>query len=277
MRPAALLGLVGLLLAGRAAAMEPLDGPTLQAHLESLADILAMRTGGALPVLDEADYQRLAAGATVMRQQEIEDSETLGATVFRVAEVEGWRLWLAICDRDHHEEFMPHIREGVMLLDEGHSRLVYQYLGLPGIKDRHWIIRTRTNGPLWTASGETAWESSWSLEPGAEEMIPTYVENGDIEKIDAKQAEDAIVTPINDGCWLLVDLPDDRCFIAYQDLSDIGGKVPPWVVNELGPGGLTKLVIKVEERAKSIEQFFSTERPPPKAPDGTDIEQLRID
>ncbi len=273
----AVAALLCALISSHAAGAEPLDGPGLQAHLESLADVLAMREGGALPALDEADYRRLAAGATVMKQQEMEGSETLGATVFRVADVEGWRLWLAICDRDHHEEFMPHIREGVMLLDEGHSRLVYQYLQLPGIKDRHWIIRTRTNGPMWLASGRTVWESSWSLEPGAEDLIPTYLESGAIEKIDAEQAGDAIVTPINDGCWLLVDLPDGRCYIAYQDMSDIGGKVPPWVVNEFGPGGLSKLVLEVEKRGRAIEQHFSADRPPPKAPDGTDVEQLQID
>ena len=207
----------------------------------------------------------------------MEGSEVLGATVFDVCDVEAWRIWLAICDRDHHEEFMPHIREGVCLADFGHSRLVYQYLALPAVRDRHWVIRTRTNGPLWQQSGRSVWESSWVLEPDAEDLIQTYIEAGAIEKVSAEQAEDAIITPRNDGCWLLVDLPDGRCFVAYQDLSDIGGRVPAWLVNELGPSGLASLVQKVEERALQIELYFSEDRPPPVAPDGSPVEQLQLD
>ena len=263
-----------LLTSGPAVAGTSLDAEGLAAHMASIADLLMDRVGGPLPALDDADYAALAAGQDVIEQQAMDDTETLGATVFRVCNVQAWQIWLAICDRDHHEEFMPHIREGVCLADFGHSRLVYQYLALPVIKDRHWVIRTRTNGPLWNRSGHTIWESSWELEPGAEELISEYMEQGAIEKVTADQAEDAVVTPRNDGCWLLVDLPDDRCFVAYQDLSDIGGKVPAWLVNELGPSGLAKLVQKVEARAERIEEFFGEDRPPPAAPDGTRVEQL---
>jgi len=244
--------------------------------MASIAELLDDRVGGSLPELDEADYAALALGRDVLKQQSMDDTDMLGATVFRICDVEAWRIWLAICDRDHHEEFMPHIREGVCLADFGHSRLVYQYLSLPAIKDRHWVIRTRTNGPLWTRSGHSIWESSWELEPGAEELISEYLEKGAIEKVTAEQAADAVVTPRNDGCWLLVDLPDEQCFVAYQDLSDIGGKVPAWLVNELGPSGLANLVLKVEARARRIEQFFDDDRPPPAAPDGTRVEQLEL-
>jgi len=257
-----------------AAAGDRLDGEGLAAHLESIAELLADRIGGALPELTDAEYASLAAGRDVIKQQAMDDTAMLGATVFTVSDVQAWRIWLAICDRDHHEEFMPHIREGVCLTDFGHSRLVYQYLALPAVKDRHWVIRTRTNGPLWNRSDRTIWESSWELEPGAEDLIDEYMAAGAIEKVTADQVADAVVTPRNDGCWLLVDLPDGRCFVAYQDLSDIGGKVPAWLVNELGPSGLAGLVQKVEARGRQIEDFFDEQRPPPAAPDGTRVEQL---
>ena len=261
-------------LASSARADTKLDAAGLSAHMTAIAHLLEDRIGGPLPVLTDADYLQLAAGQDVISQQAMDDTNMLGATVFRVCDVEAWRIWLAICDRDHHEEFMPHIREGVCLADFGHSRLVYQYLALPAIKDRHWVIRTRTNGPLWNRSGHTIWESSWELEPGAEELISGYLEQGAIEKVTAGQAADAVVTPRNDGCWLLVDLPAAQTFVAYQDLSDIGGNVPAWLVNELGPSGLAKLVQKVEARASQIEQFFDEERLPPAAPDGSRVEQL---
>ncbi len=263
-----------VLLVAPARADTKLDAAGLSAHMASIASMLEDRVGGPLPELTDADYARLASGEDVIAQQAMDDTDMLGATVYRVCDVEAWRIWLAICDRDHHEEFMPHIREGVCLTDFGHSRLVYQYLALPAIKDRHWIIRTRTNGPLWNRSGRTIWESSWELEPGAEDLITEYLEQGAIEKITADQANDAVVTPRNDGCWLLVDLPGEQTFVAYQDLSDIGGNVPAWLVNELGPSGLAKLVQKVEARARQVEQFFDEDRPPPAAPDGTRVEQL---
>ncbi len=275
MRP--LLLLVGALLwAPHARAADPLDGAGLAAHLESLEATLTERQGGTLPQLSESDFVRLASGEPVIMQQTMEGTDTLGATVFHVAEVQAWQIWLAICDRDHHEEFMPHIREGVCLDDFGHSRLVYQYLSLPAVKDRHWIIRTRTNGPLWATSGHTVWESYWELEPDAQSLIEAYAEQGVIEKITSDEIDAAVVTPRNDGCWLLIDLPDGRCFIAYQDLSDIGGKIPSWLVNEFGPGGLVKLVREVEKRAANIDQHFGTDRPPPAAPDGSKVEQLQL-
>ncbi len=279
---AAVLLAVALGLPAPAAATPPssvgddglLDGAALAAHWTSLEETLALRAGGALPALEDADWNALAAGETVIKQQQIAGSDMLGATVFRVSDVAAWRIWLAICDRDHHEEFMPHIAEGVCLEDFGDSRLVYQYLALPAVRDRHWIIRTRTNGPLWLASDKTVWESSWSLEPDAAALIDRYGEAGAIPRIDAAARDTAIVTPINDGCWLLVDLPDGRTLIAYQDLSDIGGKVPAWLVNEIGPGGLARLVVAVERRGASIEDTFDDTRPPPAAPDGTAVEQL---
>jgi len=261
-----------ILLHGPALAGDRLDGTELAEHLASLADVLTQRQGGPLPDLSSEEHARLAAGKAVIHQQELEGTDMLGATVFQVCDVQAWRIWLAICDRDHHEEFMPHISEGVCLEDFGHSRLVYQYLALPGVRDRHWVIRTRTNGPLWLASDRTVWESSWELEPDADALIERYLESGAIEKVTAEQSEAAIVTPRNDGCWLLVDLPDGRCFVAYQDLSDIGGNVPAWLVNELGPSGLVNLVNKVAQRAATIERFFSEIRLPPAAPDGTAVE-----
>ncbi len=274
-------GLVALLLAlappGPAASSTALDGPSLAAHLDSLAPLLASRQGGELPELSEEDWDRLAGGGAVIKQQTLDGTAMLGATVFTVTDVAAWRIWLAICDRDHHEEFMPHIREGVCLEDQGHSRLVYQYLALPAIRDRHWVIRTRTNGPLWLSSERTIWESSWSLEPDAEALITRYHEAGRIENVEADAVAAAIVTPRNDGCWLLVDLPDGRTFIAYQDLSDIGGRVPAWLVNELGPSGLRGLVDEVTARGRDIERHFSADRPPPAAPDGSVVEQLQLD
>ena len=265
-----------LVMTPRAQAADPLDGPGLAEFMESLEPLLAGRKGGDLPDLSESDFVHLASGEPVIKQQTMDGTDTLGATVFHVADVQAWQIWLAICDRDHHEEFMPHIKEGVCLEDFGHSRLVYQYLSLPAVKDRHWIIRTRTNGSLWTTSGHSVWESYWELEPDADALIQTYSEQGAIERISSDEIEAAVVTPRNDGCWLLIDLPDGRCFIAYQDLSDIGGKIPSWLVNEFGPGGLVKLVREVEKRGASIEQYFDADRPPPAAPDGTRVEQLQL-
>lgn len=274
----ALLPLAPLLVASSPClGAELMDGPELQAHMASLESLLAQREGSSLPGLGEADYAKLARGETVIKQQTLDGTAMLGATVFQVTDVAAWRIWLAICDRDHHEEFMPHIEEGVCLLDQGHSRLVYQYLELPGIKDRHWIIRTRTNGVLWLASDRTIWESSWELDPAAGQLIRGYFDAGSIENVSEEQVDAAIVTPRNDGCWLLIDLPDGRTYIAYQDLSDIGGKVPAWLVNELGPSGLKGLVDKVAQRGREIEQHFSATRPPPRAPDGSEVQQLDID
>jgi len=262
-----------LLLAGAAAA-GPLDGPGLQAHLESIAELLALRQGGALPALDEADYARLAGGKAVLEEQTDGQRNLVRGTVFRVAETEAWRIWLALSDNDHHEDFMPYVREGAVLESSAGTKLAYQYLEMPAVKDRHLITRARDNGALWQRSGKTIWESVWWLEPDSEDDVAGYIERGLIEHVTAEQAADAIFTPANDGYWLLVELPDSRTLIVYQTFSDIGGKVPSWVVNEFGPQSMDKLTRVIETRGQGIEAVFASGNAAPRAPDGSVIQQL---
>ncbi len=273
MRAAAVgIGLALLVLAGPARAAEPLDGPGLEAHLASLAELLALRQGGAIPALSDGDYARLAGGKAVLVEQL--DGALVRGTVFRVAETEAWRIWLALADNDHHEDFMPHVREGAVLEQAGGTKLAYQYLEMPAVKDRHLITRARDNGALWRASGKTIWESVWWLEPGSEDDVAGYIEQGRIEHVSAEEAAGAIFMPANDGYWLLVELPDGRTLIVYQTFSDIGGKVPSWVVNEFGPQSMDELTRVIEARGKDIEGVFASAAAAPPAPDGTPVEQL---
>ena len=257
------------------AASTPLDGEGVAAHMAAIDDLLAMRQAGPLPVLTGEDYDQLAGGATVIKEQETGSGALRRVTVFRVADTAAWRIWLALSDGEHHEEFMPNISVSAHLGMDGPWRQHYQYMSLPAVKDRQWVIRARDNGALWNASGKRIWESHWTDEPRAAELIQRGLEDGKITGIGADDVEAAITTTSNEGYWLLVELPDDRTFIAYQSFSDLGGKVPSWIVNEIGPAGLKKLVTIVETRGRSIEQHFGADRPPPPAPDGSAVEQLK--
>jgi len=267
------LCLAAALPAGGARGADPLDGPGLKAHLASLADLLAQREGGAIPTLTDGDHAKLATGKAVLKEHK--DGELIRGTVFRVAETEAWRIWLALSDNDHHEDFMPYVREGAVLEQAGGTKLAYQYLEMPAVKHRHLITRARDNGALWQASGKTIWESVWWLEPDSEDDVAGYIERGLIQHVTAEEAAEAIFTPANDGYWLLVELPDGRTLIVYQTFSDIGGKVPAFVVNEFGPQSMDKLTRVIETRGQAIESVFSSAAAAPPAPDGSPVEQLR--
>lgn len=261
---------------GPAAVAGTLTGSEISTHLASNSSLLAMRQAAALPTLTTKEYSYLADGKGVLKEERRDGERLIRATYLRVVDVAAWRLWLALADSDQHEEFMPYIEESAVLEIGGGTKLAYQYMGLPaGIRDRHWIIRSWDNGGLWNSSGKTIWETHWSMEPDSEEMVLAYLEEGLIDKVSAEQVEQALFTPTNEGYWLLVELPDGRCLVAYQAVSDIGGNVPTWLVNELGPAGLKKLVGVIEERGRGIEGTFREGHTPPPAPDGGVIEQLR--
>jgi len=258
---------------GPARAADPLDGPGLQAHMDSIAPHLDGRKGAALPALSEGDYAKLATGKAVLKEQKDEGNDLIRGTVYRVAETEAWRIWLALSDNDTHEDFMPYVREGAVLSQSGGSKLAYQYLEMPAVKDRQIVTRARDNGALWAASGKTIWESVWWMEPGFDDDVAGYIDGGQIQHVTAEEAEEAVDMVSSEGYWLLVELPDDRTLIVYQSLCDVGGKIPSWLINEFGPSGLDKLTRVIEERGKAIEGTFDGRTPPP-APDGSRVQQL---
>ncbi len=257
-----------------AAAGEPLDGPGLKAHMAAIDGWLGMRKGAALPALSDDDYATLATGKGVLEEQVDEGSKLIRATFFRVVEVEAWRLWVGLADCNQHDQFMPHVQESVILEEGRDGKLTYQFLSLPMVKARHWVVRGWDNGALWTTSGKTIWESAWTLEPGAEEVAAAALEGGLIADVTAEEMDDAVLTSVNEGYWLLVELPDGRVLVAYQAFSDIGGKVPTWLINEMGPPGLARMVQKMDERGRVIETHYAHGEAPPPAPDGSALPQL---
>ncbi len=257
-----------------ASAGEPLDGPGLKTHLTSIDSWLDMRRGAGLPVLTDAEFASLAAGKGVLSEQVDEDSKLIRATFFRLVEIDAWRLWVGLADCNQHDQFMPHVQESVVLEEGRNGKLTYQYLSLPMVKGRQWVVRGWDNGPLWTASGGTVWESAWTLEPGSEEVANRFRESGVITDVSEEEMADGIYTTVNEGYWLLVDLPDGRVLVAYQAFSDIGGKVPAWLINEMGPPGLARMVQTMDERGRVIETFYAHGEPPPPAPDGSALPQL---
>ncbi len=271
----ALLVSATLCTADRARAADRLDGDGIRGHLDASAHLLAQRRAPALPELTMRDCWDLSEGHGVLEESRGSDG-LVRATYFQVVDVDAWRLWLALSDSDQHEQFMPYIAESAVLERGPGTKLVYQYMDLPpGVKDRNWVIRSWDNATLWDASSRKLWETWWTLEPGGPEDALAFLEMGFIEAVDTDQVTSAIYTPVNEGYWLLMDLPDGRVLIAYQAVSDFGGKVPTWLVNELGPSSLKKLVQVVAERGRRIEDTFPAGTTPPPAPDGNPVAQLR--
>ncbi len=269
------IALLALVLGTFPANAEPLSAPQLDAHVTSLSRLMQMRRGAALPPLTQRHFIDLSEGKGVLVEGSRGSDGLVRATYFRVVDVAAWRLWLALSDSDHHEEFMPYIRESAVIESGGGTKLAYQYMALPaGAKPRHWVIRSWDNAELWKASGRTLWETYWTLEPGADELVDAFVDEGFVEHVDTDDLDAALYTVTNEGFWLLVELSGDRTLVAYQAVSDIGGKVPTWLVNEIGPAGLKKLVSVIEVRGRSIEGHFPADRIPPPAPDGNPVEQL---
>jgi hypothetical protein len=121
------------------------------------------------------------------------------------------------------------------------GRRVFQFLPVPLLTDRWWVIDVRQNDGLASASGGRMREQSWAT-------------NGDFSLPTAStQAWGAKGMPIasTQGSWVLIDLDGANTLVEYYTWADPGGSIPASIANTFADSGIEGSVRTFEKLAKA--------------------------
>ena len=177
-----------------------------------------LRRGGTAPQISQDEITRAFTGEIVAGVEVVENIKAGKGYAIGVFDVPIGRIWRGVCDEDHHAGALKvdrsEVVEGAARADD---RTLFQYLDVPIVSDRWWLVQLSFNEHLYTASQSRAWELSWVDRQGdtalRTRLGPRYTGKG-------------VGVAWTKGAWLLIDLGNGRTFIEYHTWSDPGGKVP---------------------------------------------------
>lgn len=125
-------------------------------------------------------------------------------------------VWMVLNDEARMLEELPLSASGVIGGDLHGERRVFEYMPLPLVSDRWWVVDIEHNERLYAESDATVWEMAWK------NADPHVVETTHFAPVAAGGIPAAWTT----GSWLLVDLGDDGTWMEYTTWSDPGGSLP---------------------------------------------------
>lgn len=159
------------------------------------------------------------------------------------------QMWVSC--QDTHFVQSAAIQEARLGSVSGHT-LWYGFLDLPRpFSDRHWVVEVWNNEALAGATENRAWEHAWRLVPGGVANAKDAVAAGKVKKTTVDMWEDAIETPINDGAWLAVALPDGRTLFGYHAATHVGGAIPENLMLQYVKATLDTTLRDIEKRART--------------------------
>jgi len=153
--------------------------------------------------------------------------------------------WLSITE-DSKVKAVKGLTEIVLRGRWGSNKLLYQHLDLPWpLQDRHWAIALQGNPALAKSSG--VWERSWKLDLAAMELAAPRM---------GSVYQEALVTPVNEGGWLLVELAPRDTLVLYQARASFGGGVPDSAVEGWALSNMVELLQKFEQGALGMRSSY---------------------
>ena len=198
---------------------------TSLAHAASGADIAAQleswraqRGLDTAPKIDASVYQAALNGEISKGIEVVEDIKAAKGYAVAVFDIPIEQLWKAIADEDHHANNLAvQVSETVQGTPRTHDHTLFQFLDVPMVSDRWWLVNIRYTASLYTQSNGKLWELTWRDRNKDQALIDT---------LDLSQFDDAMPVAWTKGAWLLLKLSDGRTLIEYHTWSDPGGSVP---------------------------------------------------
>jgi len=212
-----------------------------------VAQILAARRERAQEIPDiPADAYTRALGGEVVSGIEFVDGAKAGkgwGVMVYDAPVEA--VWQAVNDEETYPGRMPLAVSKVVAGQKHRSgRTLFQYMELPVVNDRWWMVRVSHNAALYEASGGDYWESTWTAatDPSLLQGTPY-----------AEMLVDSVPVEFTTGAWLLVRLPDGRTLGEYWTWSDPGGALPAGLASRFAGGAIKDTLVEMGEIAHERE------------------------
>ena len=217
------------------------EARTVAEGLAILDPLRSQRAADAAPTVPADAYTRAASGEHVKGIQSVEGvaaSKGWGVAVFDLP-VEA--VWKAVNDEKRFAGRLPVSESAVVAgTPNRDGRYLFQYMPLPVVDDRWWVVHMDHNAGLYQQSGGVVWELSWKDATDASRVAGTSWE---------AKVEDATPVAWTHGSWLLVDL-EGKTLVEYFVWSDPGGSIPAGPASKFAGGAVLDTLAAMEQLAR---------------------------
>ena len=190
-----------------------------------LAGAIALVLTGALTARggDGAIYGKIA-----VEKRDVEGSALHEIRATLHAAVPPEAILTTLWKHDQYLEFIPYMKHLEVLRDDGDTRIVYEQLAAPLVKDRDLTLRVHRS--IDPATGVCEFTSTAVPDEGPPE-------NDDYVRVRTSTSR-----------WQLVPSPDGGTDVTYTIRADGGGFTPDWMVNIAQRSAVPKLLRAVVAR-----------------------------
>jgi hypothetical protein len=194
------------------------------------------------PPLEGDVWDNLATTGQARLRSGAEVQQVVGLGIFPAPQAQ---VWLALTD-DRPSEAIAGLTEIALRGAWTSPKLLYGHLDLPWpFQDRQWVIELRNNTALAQSSG--VWERHWSPKPEALELArPTM----------GAALDSALLTPENEGNWILLALSPTQTLGIYQTRVSMGGVVPDSAVDAWAASSLKEVFDKYTRNALNMPAHY---------------------
>ncbi|MEZ4316274.1 MAG: hypothetical protein R3F61_02170 [Myxococcota bacterium] len=219
--------MTGILIGVGAYAFTPAE---IEARVAEVAPHRTHRMGQHDPAIPARAYTTVAGGEVATGLTAVEGLNARIAWGLGVLDAPIGAVFSAVNDDRNKPD---HSKLSHVTLLEGeycaNRRVVFQYLPIPIVSDRWWVIEQRINTRIAEAS-----------EGRVREMVWVKLDDGTPHLDDGSKAlvSHAVQAESNDGAWWLVALDDHHTLVEFWALSDPGGNIPAGLAGQFASGSI---------------------------------------
>lgn len=215
---------------------------TMQARLDAVAPLHELRHSTIHPTITRAVLETLGAGDVATGLKPVDGKSAKIAWGVKLIEVPIRALFSAVNDdlnKPQHSK-LSHVR----VLQGSYCdprRLTFQFLPVPLVNDRWWVVEQKRNTALAAASGGSVRELTWVRQRQGEPLLDATARSIASGGVEAEE---------NDGGWWLLALDAKTTLIQFWALSDPGGSVPAGLVSPFASRSIRETFGEMEALAR---------------------------
>lgn len=214
----------------------------LQARLDEVKPLASLRLSTIHPSIPPSALQTAASGSAATGLESVPGKVAKIAWGVAVLQVPIAKLFSAVNDDLNKPSYskLSHVR---LLQGEycAARRLAFQFLPVPVVTDRWWVIEQRRNTVLNERSQGAVRELIWVKQAdGTPHLDPVAL----------AIANQGMQATENDGGWWLLKLDEQTTLIQFWALSDPGGNLPLGLVSQFAGGSIRETFARMEELAR---------------------------
>jgi hypothetical protein len=155
------------------------------------------------------------------------------------------QVWQGLVSENEHAGATPvSVSKVIKGTPHADGRLLFQFMPLPLVTDRWWIVKLNHNKQLYEASSGRMWELFWT-----DDLNPAHIKGTPNEAI----ADDGMPVAWTKGAWLLARLSGERTLVEYFAWSDPGGRLPAGPASRFAGGAVKDTLSSMQEFARGMK------------------------